>query len=96
MREFDSSIVSALEIAAGLVGAALLDAFWWMPFLFGAFGAADAMYAPVTTRFRTYAVRLSPICEAYCQAVFADPDFKAWEDAGRRDKPASDDLPPKP
>lgn len=63
------------------------------PFLFGHFTIADAMYAPVATRFRTYGVKLSPLAEAYCQAIFADPDFKSWEDTARVDVPASADLP---
>ncbi|MFO1185155.1 MAG: glutathione S-transferase family protein [Bauldia sp.] len=65
------------------------------PFLFGGFTIADAMYAPVATRFRTYAAKLSPLAEAYCQAIFADRDFQAWEEAARREKPAADDLPRK-
>lgn len=65
------------------------------PFLFGKFSIADAMYAPVATRFRTYAVKLSPLADAYCQAIFADRDFQAWEEQARRHKPASEDLPAK-
>lgn len=48
------------------------------PFLFGAFGAADAMYAPVVLRFRTYEVELPPACRAYADAVFALPAMQAW------------------
>lgn len=48
------------------------------PFLFGRFGAADAMYAPVVTRFRTYAYELDPVCEAYAQALEALPAFAEW------------------
>jgi glutathione S-transferase len=50
------------------------------PFLFGAFCAADAMFAPVTTRFRTYAVKLSPESQRYCDAVLAAPGVRAWVD----------------
>ncbi len=57
------------------------------PYLFGHFTIADAMYAPVTTRFRTYGVTLSPVAEAYKQAMLADRDMKAWEDAARADAP---------
>jgi glutathione S-transferase len=50
------------------------------PFLFGAFCAADAMYAPVATRFRTYGVELaSPVAREYFAAVLADEAFLAWE-----------------
>ena len=62
------------------------------PFLFGRFTIADAMFAPVATRFRTYSVSLSPMAEGYCQAIFADPDFRAWEEAAKRDLPADADL----
>lgn len=48
------------------------------PFLFGAPSAADAMYAPVCTRFRTYAVDLDAPLQAYCEAVFAWPLMQEW------------------
>jgi glutathione S-transferase len=50
-------------------------------FLFGAFSAADAMYVPVATRFRTYGVALDPTCQAYADAVLALPSFREWEAA---------------
>jgi glutathione S-transferase len=55
------------------------------PFLFGDRTIADAFYAPVCTRFRTYNVSLSPAASAYCDAIFADPDFKAWESAAEKE-----------
>jgi len=48
------------------------------PFLFGAFCAADAMYAPVVLRFRTYEMELPPICRAYADAVLALPALLEW------------------
>ena len=48
------------------------------PFLFGGFGAADAMYAPVVLRFRTYAVDLPPACRAYADRVLALPALQQW------------------
>ncbi|MEI7873989.1 MAG: glutathione S-transferase family protein [Alphaproteobacteria bacterium] len=54
-------------------------------FLFGAFGAADAMYAPVVTRFRTYGVTLDADSEAYAKAVLAHPAMKEWIDAARNE-----------
>jgi glutathione S-transferase len=48
------------------------------PFLFGAFSIADAMYAPVTTRFTTYAVPMDDVCAAYVAAVAALPAMQAW------------------
>jgi len=51
------------------------------PFLFGTRAIADAFYAPVATRLRTYGVPLRPASQAYCEAIFADPAFRAWEAA---------------
>ena len=48
------------------------------PFLFGAFCAADAMYAPVVMRFKTYAVELPKPCAAYVEAVCAHPAVAGW------------------
>ena len=53
------------------------------PFLFGAFTNADAMYAPVATRFRTYGVPLEEfgdegIGAAYIDAIYAMPDMAEW------------------
>jgi glutathione S-transferase len=48
------------------------------PFLFGMFTIADAMFAPVTTRFMTYAVDLDATCRAYVDAVAALPAMKQW------------------
>ncbi|WP_020698604.1 glutathione S-transferase family protein [Reyranella massiliensis] len=50
-------------------------------FLFGTFGAADAMFAPVVTRFKTYSVTLDSDADAYCAAVLAHPAMKEWADA---------------
>ena len=48
------------------------------PFLFGEFCGADAMYAPVVLRFRTYEVELPTVCRAYADAVLALPALKEW------------------
>ncbi len=48
-------------------------------FLFGPRTIADAMFAPVATRLRTYAVDAPPAAQAYCAAIFADPAFQEWE-----------------
>jgi glutathione S-transferase len=50
-------------------------------FLFGAFGAADAMYAPVVSRFHTYAVAVSPLARGYMDAVMALPAWGEWRTA---------------
>jgi glutathione S-transferase len=48
------------------------------PFLFGHFTAADAMYAPVVTRFDTYGGRLAADTRAYCDAILATSGMKSW------------------
>ena len=48
------------------------------PFLFGRFTAADAFYAPVVGRFRTYDVPLDAVCRAYADALWETPDMKEW------------------
>jgi glutathione S-transferase len=52
------------------------------PYLFGAFTAADAMYAPVVHRFRTYAIGVSPQVQAYMDTMMALPAFAEWTKAG--------------
>ncbi|MEZ5960127.1 MAG: glutathione S-transferase family protein [Hyphomonadaceae bacterium] len=52
------------------------------PFLFGSRSIADAMFAPVCTRLRTYKVTAPAFAEAYCATVFADEAFREWERAG--------------
>ena len=51
------------------------------PFLFGTFSNADAMFAPVVTRFETYGVELDPVCRAYADAVLAWPAMQEWTEA---------------
>lgn len=48
------------------------------PFLFGAFSAADAMYAPVVHRFRTYAIDAPQPVREYMEAMLAYPAFAEW------------------
>ena len=48
------------------------------PFLFGAFGGADAMYAPVVHRFHTYAIDVTPAARGYMDAMQALPAFQQW------------------
>lgn len=51
-------------------------------YLFGEFGGADIMYAPVVARFATYDVRLSDTARAYAEAVMTHPWMRRWiEDA---------------
>jgi glutathione S-transferase len=55
------------------------------PFLFGKFSAADAMYAPVVSRFITYAIDVSGPAEAYMQAMTALPAWQEWRRAALRE-----------
>jgi glutathione S-transferase len=48
-------------------------------FLFGAWTAADAMYAPVVSRFKTYAVELDDVSKRYADAVLGSAFFNEWE-----------------
>jgi glutathione S-transferase len=52
------------------------------PYLFGAFSGADAMYAPVVHRFRTYAIDVRPDARDYMKTMTALPAFQQWTDAG--------------
>ena len=72
--------------AEALADAARLQAIWrdalaasGGPFLFGAFSIADAMFAPVTTRFTTYGVPLDATCAAYVAAVQGHAAFQRWK-----------------
>lgn len=75
------SVPRTAELAADI---ARVDALWVAcrtrygqggPYLFGAWSAADAMYAPVVSRFRTFGVRLSLVADAYAAAVWRWPAF---------------------
>jgi glutathione S-transferase len=63
------------------------------PFLFGSFSAADAMYAPVCSRFRTYVPDLSRFGDdgtaaRYMETIFAMPEMEAWADGARAEASA--------
>jgi glutathione S-transferase len=55
------------------------------PFLFGAFSAADAMYAPVVSRFHTYGIDVGPASRAYMEAVMALPAWSEWRAAALKE-----------
>src|SRR5688572_25933710 len=55
------------------------------PFLFGPFSAADAMYAPVVLRFRTYEVELPRAGRAYMDAMLELPAMQEWIAAAERE-----------
>jgi glutathione S-transferase len=48
------------------------------PFLFGAFTAADAMFAPVATRIRTYQLPASDVAAEYVESIYGLPAFQEW------------------
>ena len=52
------------------------------PFLFGAFSGADAMYAPVVHRLRTYAIDVTPPVRDYMNTMQALPAFRQWTEEG--------------
>jgi len=62
------------------------------PYLFGALGAADAMYAPVVTRFLTYDVELDDVCSSYCETIMALPEMSEWIAAAKREPEDIDEL----
>ena len=48
------------------------------PYLFGAFGAVDIMFAPIVTRFRTYSIPIPAAAQDYCAAIWAHPFVTEW------------------
>ncbi len=55
------------------------------PFLFGKFGAADAMYAPIVSRFFNYGIDVSKTARDYMQAVMDTPAWKEWRTASLKE-----------
>lgn len=62
------------------------------PYLFGERSMADAMYAPVITRFITYDVALEPICAAYSKRIMAMPEMQEWIAAAQKEPEDIDEL----
>jgi len=63
------------------------------PYLFGARPSlADAMYAPVTTRFTTYDVKLDRQCADYCETIQALPDMIEWIEAAKNERAGIEEL----
>jgi glutathione S-transferase len=70
-------------------------------FLFGGFSAADAMFAPVASRFRTYLPDLAAYGDdgtgaAYVATIFAMPEMAEWEAGARAELAAGGAVPPEP
>jgi glutathione S-transferase len=84
--------VSAIELSAdACANVARIEEIWGEcrdryaqsgPFLFGDFGAADAMFAPVVHRFRTYAVAVTKETQRYLETMMAFPAFAEWTKDG--------------
>ena len=62
------------------------------PFLFGERSMADAMYAPVVTRFMTYDVKLDPRLKAYADMIMALPEMQQWIEAARAEPADIEEL----
>jgi glutathione S-transferase len=87
--------VRALELAPAVkANVTRIDAMWTDcrarfgaggPFLFGKFSAADAMYAPVVSRFHTYAIEVGPETRTYMATVMALPAWREWSAAALRE-----------
>ena len=63
------------------------------PYLFGAKPTlADAMYAPVTTRFQTYDVKLDRQCADYCETILTLPDMIEWKEDAESERAGIEEL----
>ena len=62
------------------------------PWLFGKISMADAMYAPVVSRFRTYGVHLDGDLEAYADRVWDLPAMKEWREGALAEKEEIEEL----
>ena len=62
------------------------------PFLFGAPTIADAMYAPVCTRFLTYGVKIAGPVKAYCDTIMAWAPMREWVEAAKAEPEEMEEL----
>jgi glutathione S-transferase len=62
------------------------------PFLFGERTMADAMYAPVVTRFMTYDVKLEPKLVSYAKTIMAMPEMQQWIEAAKAEPAEIEEL----
>ena len=62
------------------------------PFLFGEITIADAMYAPVVSRLRTYGVTLEPELQAYADRIWDLPAMQEWRAAAIEEKEEIEEL----
>jgi glutathione S-transferase len=59
-------------------------------FLCGTFSIADSYYAPVVSRFETYAIALPAVAQAYCQRILALAPMKEWTAAAKAEQASSE------
>ena len=80
--KFDPEVRKEVEADVARIEAAFADARARFgadgPFLFGAFCAADAMYAPVVSRLQSYAIKVDAATQTYMDAVTAHPAWGDW------------------
>ncbi len=82
----DADVQADIDRIMGLWGQARTGFGAGGDFLFGAFGAADIMFAPVVTRFQSYGLPVTPLGRDYMDAVLAHPFMASWYgDAARED-----------
>lgn len=62
------------------------------PFLFAERSMADAMYAPVVTRFATYDVKIEPRLQAYADAIMSMPEMVEWIEAAKAEPDEIEEL----
>jgi glutathione S-transferase len=62
------------------------------PFLFGEFSMADAMYAPVATRFSTYDVKIDAVCAGYRDRILAYPAMLEWAESAQLEPEEIEEL----
>jgi glutathione S-transferase len=66
---------------------------WKGPWLFGEHRTiADAMFAPVVTRFRTYDVTMDPVCDHFCHNIMAWPDMREWFASAQKEPEQIEEL----
>lgn len=80
-RELGSDVADNVRRLEGLWSQARVRFGAGGPFLYGRFGAADAMFAPVVTRLDTYQLPVTSETRRYMDAVLAHPAFVTWRDA---------------
>ena len=74
-----------MRTKAEQIAAIRADQQFWRDLAAGKFSAADAMYAPVVTRFLTYDVKLDDTLSAYATTIMQLPEMQEWVAAAKRE-----------